>query len=111
VRKTVKFLFQSLIYKGNFTMTKASKFFAVLMASGLTVGCASKSDISNLQSQVDGLKAEINSVKGSADEALSAAQSAEAKAASAESAARRAAAAAEDVSSKLDRMFKKSMMK
>jgi outer membrane murein-binding lipoprotein Lpp len=93
------------------SMMKAIKLSVVLLAASMAVGCASKGDISNLQSQVDGLKAEVSSVKSSADEALSAAQSAESKAASAESAARRAAAAAEEVNNKLDRMFKKSMLK
>jgi outer membrane murein-binding lipoprotein Lpp len=92
-------------------MMKATKFAVVLMAAGLTVGCASKSDITNLQTQIDGLKAEQASIKSTADEALSAAQAAESKAGAAEAAARRAAAAAEETNSKLDRMFKKSMMK
>jgi outer membrane murein-binding lipoprotein Lpp len=97
--------------KGKNRMMKATQFAVILVAAGLTAGCASKSDISNLQTQIDGLKAETSSIKSTADEALSAAQAAESKAASAESAARRAAAAAEETNSKLDRMFKKSMMK
>jgi outer membrane murein-binding lipoprotein Lpp len=92
-------------------MMKATKLGVLLLSAGLTVGCASKSDLNNLQTQVDGLKAEVASVKSTADEALSAAQAAESKAASAESAARRAAASSEEVNSKLDRMFRKSMMK
>ncbi|MDD2767535.1 MAG: Lpp/OprI family alanine-zipper lipoprotein [Methylococcus sp.] len=92
-------------------MMKATKFAVVLVSAGLTVGCASKSDITNLQTQIDGLKAEQASIKSTADEALSAAQAAESKAGAAEAAARRAAAAAEETNSKLDRMFKKSMMK
>jgi outer membrane murein-binding lipoprotein Lpp len=97
--------------KGKTRMMKVAKFAVVLVAAGLTVGCATKGDISNLQTQIDGLKAETSSIKSTADEALSAAQAAEAKAASADASARRAAAAAEEVNSKLDRMFKKSMMK
>jgi outer membrane murein-binding lipoprotein Lpp len=92
-------------------MMKAIKFAAVLVAATLTVGCATKGDVSNLQTQLDGLKAETASVKSTADEALSAAQAAEAKASSADANARRAAAAAEEANSKLDRMFKKSMLK
>lgn len=89
-------------------MMNASKLAVVLLSSGLTVGCASKSDISNLQTQIDGLKAEVSSVKSTADEALSSAQSAEA-------AANKAAAAAERtealVNEKLDRGFRRGAMK
>jgi outer membrane murein-binding lipoprotein Lpp len=95
----------------NKAMMKASKLTVVLMAAGLSVGCASKSDLNALQTQVDGLKAELSSVKSTSDEALAAAQSAESKAASAEAAARRAAAAAEEVNAKLDRGFRKGVMK
>jgi outer membrane murein-binding lipoprotein Lpp len=89
-------------------MMKATKFAAILVASGLSVGCASKGDVSNLQTQIDGLKAEISSVKSTADEALSTAQSAESKASSAEATARRAEAA---INAKLDKGFKHGMMK
>jgi len=97
--------------EGKHTMLKATKLSVVLLSTGLLVGCASKSDITGLQTQIDGLKAEQASIKSTSEEALSAAQAAEAKASSAESAARRAAAASEEVNAKLDRMFKKSMMK
>ncbi len=89
-------------------MMKATKLTMVLLSAGLTVGCASKSDITNLQTQVDGLKAEISSVKSTADEALSSAQAAEAAANKAAAAAQRAEAAIND---KLDRGFKKGVMK
>ena len=92
-------------------MMKATKFALILAAATLTVGCASKSDITNLQTQIDGLKAETSSIKSTADEALAAAQAAESKAASADAAARRAANAAEETNSKLDRLFKKSQLK
>ena len=92
-------------------MMKATKLAVILVAAGLAVGCATKGDVEKVQTQVDGLKAELSSVKSTADEALTAAQGAEQKAASAEAAARRAATASEEVNSKLDRMFKKSMMK
>ncbi len=89
-------------------MMKATKLAVILVAAGLTVGCASKGDITNLQTQIDGLKAEISSVKSTADEALSAAQAADSKAAAAEATARRTAA---DVDAKLNAGFKKHMMK
>jgi len=70
----------------------------------LAVGCASTSDIENLQSQIDGLKTSV--AQASADAA-----SASSQAAAAEAAANRAAQYAQDTNSKLDSMFKKSMMK
>ncbi len=82
----------------------ATKLSIVLLSAGLAVGCASKSDLAALQTQVDGLKAELSSVKSTADEALSAATSADAS-------ARRAAAAAEEVNAKLDRGFRKGALK
>jgi murein lipoprotein len=90
---------------------KAIKLAVILAAASLAVGCASKGDLANLQTQVDGLKAETASVKSTADEALAAAQAAESKAASADASARRAAAAAEETNSKLDRLFKKHQLK
>lgn len=89
-------------------MSKAIKLAVILLATGLTVGCATKGDLDERDAK---LNASISSVKSTADEALAAAQAAEAKAASAESAARRAAAAAEEANSKLDRLFKKTMQK
>jgi murein lipoprotein len=97
--------------EGKLAMLKATKLSVVLLSTGLLVGCASKSDVTALQTQIDGLKAEQASIKSTAEEALSAAQSAESKASSADASARRAAAASEEVNAKLDRMFKKSMMK
>ncbi len=76
----------------------------VAMVALLAVGCASTSDIENLQSQVDGLKTSV--AQASADAASAASQ-----AAAAEAAANRAAQYAQDTNSKLDSMFKKSMMK
>jgi outer membrane murein-binding lipoprotein Lpp len=89
-------------------MMKATKLFVILLSAGLTVGCASKGDVSNLQTQVDGLKAEVSSVKSTADEALSAAQSAEAAANKAAAAAQRAESA---INEKLDKGFRKGALK
>ena len=73
------------------------KLSMVALVASLVVGCASTSDVENLQSQIDGLKTSV--AQASAD------------AAAAESAANRAAQYAQDTNSKLDSMFKKSMMK
>ncbi len=89
-------------------MMKATKLAVILLSAGLTVGCASKSDLTALQTQVDGLKAEISSVKSTADEALSTAQSAESTAKAANATATRTAA---EVDAKLNAGFKKHMLK
>jgi outer membrane murein-binding lipoprotein Lpp len=89
-------------------MLKATKLAVILVSAGLTVGCASKSDITSLQSQIDGLKAEVSSVKSTADEALSAAQAAESAAKAADALSRRTAA---DVDAKLNAGFKKHILK
>lgn len=92
-------------------MMKAIKLAAIFVVAGLMTGCASTSDIDNLQSQIDTLKSQISSASSDAASAQAAAAEAAAKAAAAEAAANRAAQYAQDTNSKLDRMFKKSMMK
>lgn len=87
------------------------KVLAVTSVIGLATGCASNSDIDKLQSEIDGLKSQISTASADAEKAQLSAAEAASKAASAESAANRAAKYAEDTNSKLDRMFKKSMMK
>lgn len=82
----------------------ASKIAAVLLSAGLMVGCASKSEFNALKGRVDDLERSVGTVGAKADQALAAAQSADAN-------AKAARAAAEEANSKLDRMFKKSMLK
>jgi hypothetical protein len=89
-------------------MIKATKLAMILVAASLTVGCASKSDITNLQTQIDGLKAEVSSVKGTAEEAQATALKAQSDAKEAVGLARRTAA---DVDAKLNAGFKKHMLK
>lgn len=83
----------------------------IAMMVALVVGCASTSDIENLQTQVDSLKVSVTQASSDAQSASAAAADASAKAAAAEAAANRAAAYAQDTNSKLDNLFKKSMMK
>jgi len=83
----------------------------IAMVATLVVGCASTSDIENLQSQIDGLKTSVASASSDAQSALAAANDAASKAAAAEAAANRAAQYAQDTNSKLDNLFKKSMLK
>ncbi len=90
---------------------KVAKLSILVLCGGLAVGCASKGDIANLQTQIDDLKVQTSAAATAAEQAAAKAASAEAKAASAESIAYGAEATANETSSKLDRMFKKSMSK
>lgn len=90
---------------------KVMKLSVLVLCAGLVVGCASKGDIANLQTQIDDLKVQTSAAAMAAEQAAAKAASAEAKAASAESIAYGAEATANETSSKLDRMFKKSMSK
>jgi len=92
-------------------MKKVMKLSMIALAASLVVGCATNSDIENLQSQIDGLKTSVAQASSDAAAASSAAASAASTAAAAEAAANRAAQYAQDTNSKLDSMFKKSMMK
>jgi murein lipoprotein len=92
-------------------MKKVVKLSMIALAASLIVGCASTSDVEGLQSQIDGLKTSVAQASSDAASAQSAAADAASKAAAAESAANRAAQYAQDTNSKLDSMFKKSMMK
>lgn len=85
-------------------MKKLVKLSMIALAASVMVGCATNSDIENLQTQIDGLKTSVA-------QASSDAASAQASAADAKAAAERAAQYAQDTNSKLDNMFKKSMMK
>jgi murein lipoprotein len=90
---------------------KIVKISAVILAAGLATGCASTSDIDNLQAQIDGLSTQISTASSDAAQAKSSAAAAATAASEAKIAADRAAQYAQDTNSKLDRMFKKSMMK
>ncbi len=83
---------------------KALKIMAIAFAASLTVGCATNSDVENLQTQIDGLKTSVA-------QASSDAASAQTAAADAKAAAERAAQYAQEANSKLDRRFHRSMMK
>ncbi|SJM95471.1 Lpp/OprI family alanine-zipper lipoprotein [Crenothrix polyspora] len=80
------------------------KLSMIALASSLVVGCATNSDIENLQSQIDGLKTSVT--QASAD-----ASSAQAAASEAKDAANRAASASEEANRKLDKMFEHTMRK
>ena len=92
-------------------MKKFVKLAVIALFATVVVGCASTDDIKHLQSQVDGLKTSVAQASADANSAQRAAADAASRAAAAESAANRAAQYAQDTNSKLDSMFKKSMMK
>jgi murein lipoprotein len=92
-------------------MMKTVKISAVILAACLATGCASTSDIENLQTQIDSMQTDVQTASSEAAKANAAVSEAVAKASAAEAAANRAAQYAQDTNSKLDRMFKKSMMK
>lgn len=85
-------------------MKRLIKVSMIALAASLVIGCATNSDIENLQTQIDGLKTSVA-------QASSDAASAQAAATDAKASADRAAQYAQDTNSKLDNMFKKSMMK
>ena len=88
-----------------------SKVAVLVLAAGLAGGCASQSDLDALRADLSSTDRKADDAAAAAASALAAAERAEEKAGAAESAALRAAAAAEEANSKLDRMFKHSMMK
>jgi murein lipoprotein len=92
-------------------MRKFVKLSMIALAASLAVGCATNSDIENLQGQIDGLKTDVAKASSDASSALAAANDASSRAAAAEAAANRAADAAQATNDKLDRLFHKTMMK
>jgi murein lipoprotein len=92
-------------------MKKLIKVSAIILTAGLAAGCATNSDVKDLQSQINALKGQVSQAASDAASAQSAAADAASRTAAAEEAANRAAKYAQDTNSKLDNMFKKSMMK
>jgi murein lipoprotein len=80
------------------------KVLMIALAASLMVGCATNSDIENLQTQIDGLKTSV--AQASSDAASASAAASDAKAA-----AERAAQYAQDTNSKLDKIFRDKMKK
>jgi outer membrane murein-binding lipoprotein Lpp len=82
-----------------------------VLAVALVSGCATTSDVENLQSQVNGLDTSVKQASADAASAKTTAADAAAKAESAEAAANRAAELSQEANSKLDKNFRRSMMK
>jgi murein lipoprotein len=85
-------------------MKRLIKVAMIALAASAMVGCATNSDVENLQTQVDGLKTSVSQASSDAAAANAAAMDAKA-------AADRAAQSAQDTNSKLDSMFNRSMRK
>lgn len=92
-------------------MKKVIKLSMIALALSLVTACATTSDIENLQSQVNSLDTSVKQASSDAASAQATAADAAAKAAAAEAAANRAAELSEDANNKLDKRFKRSMMK
>jgi murein lipoprotein len=92
-------------------MKKIIKLAMIALAFSLVTACATTSDVENLQSQVNGLDSSVKQASADAASAKTTAADASAKAEAADAAANRAAELSQDVNSKLDKKFKRSMMK
>jgi murein lipoprotein len=74
-------------------------------------GCATTSDVENIQTQVSGLDASVKQASADAASAKATAADAAAKSEAAEAAANRAAELSQAANSKLSKKFRRSMMK
>lgn len=92
-------------------MKKVIKLSMIALTFSLFTACATTSDVENLQSQVDGLNTSVKQASADAAGAQTTAADAAAKAEAAEAAANQAAQLSQDANNKLDRKFKRSMMK
>lgn len=87
------------------------KKIALLFTIFALTGCATSSDIENLQGQIDALSPKVAAASNSAADAKALAAQASARAGAAEQAANLAAQYAKDTNEKLDRMFNKAQYK
>jgi hypothetical protein len=92
-------------------MKKVIKLAVITLVFSMVTACATTSDVEDLQSQVNGLDTSVKQASADAASAQTTAADAAAKSEAAEAEANRAAQLSQDANSKLDRRFKKSMMK
>jgi murein lipoprotein len=85
-------------------MKKVIKLSMIALTFSLVAACATTSDVENLQSQVNGLDTSVKQASAEAAKAQAAANDAAAKAEAAEE-------LAQNANTKLDKKFKRSMMK
>jgi len=87
-------------------MKKVVRFSTLAFAVSLLFGCASSSDVDNLQAQIDGLKISVAQVVSVAAGAKSAARNAASSASAAEVEEKRASDISSNVSKRLDLQFR-----
>jgi len=92
-------------------MKKIMKLAMIALAFSLVTACATTSDVEDLQAQVNGLDTSAKQASADAASAQTTAADAAAKSEAAEAAANRAAQLSQDANAKLNRKFRKSMMK
>ena len=92
-------------------MKKVIKLSIIALAFSLITACATTSDVEDLQSQVNGLDASVKLASENAANAQTTTADAAAKAEAAKAAASEAAQLSEDANTKLNKKFKRSMMK
>lgn len=92
-------------------MKQIIKLAIIALTLSLVTACATNSDVEHLQSQVNGLDSSVKQASADASSAQSTAADAAAKSAAAEASANRAAQLSQDANAKLNKRFKKSMMK
>ena len=92
-------------------MKKVIKLSMIALAFSLITACATTSDVEDLQSQVNGLNTSVKEASANAASAQTTAADAAAKAEAAKAAASEAAQLSEDANTKLNKKFKRSMMK
>ncbi len=92
-------------------MKKVIKLAMIVLAVSLVTACATNSDVENLQSQLNGLDGSVKQASADAASAQATATDAAAKSAAAEAAANQAAQYSQDANAKLNKRFRRSMMK
>ena len=83
----------------------------IALAFSLITACATTSDVEDLQSQVNGLDTSVKQASVNAASAQTTAADAAAKAEAAKAAASEAAQLSEDANTKLNKKFRRSVMK
>ena len=92
-------------------MKKVIKLSMIALTFSLITACATTSDVEDLQSQVNGLNTSVKEASANAASAQTTAADAAVKAEAAKVAASEAAQLSEDANTKLNKKFKRSMMK
>ena len=92
-------------------MKKLIKYPVIVLVASLFAGCATNSDIANIQSQIDGLNVQVAQVSTDAQFASESAIKAQESSNSALKYAEAAAQLSHDAELKIDALFTQTMMK